>query len=128
MKYMLDTNVFLWLIEDNPKLTQKVRRKFTHPKNTIYLSIVSLWEIAIKTNIGKLKLEDPFSVFIDKYVFENYIEILDLKIDHIKQFKELEYYHKDPFDRTIIAQSISEDISLIASDKIFSKYPVKVLW
>ncbi|MGD8778032.1 MAG: type II toxin-antitoxin system VapC family toxin [Ignavibacteria bacterium] len=128
MKYLIDTNVFLWFIEGSSKLSPKAINIFSDPSNEIYLSIVSLWEIAIKLSINKLWIAEPFSIFIKKYVYENNIEILHLNVEDITQLKDLNFYHKDLFDRTIIAQCIDENLPIITSNKTFMEYPVKVIW
>jgi PIN domain nuclease of toxin-antitoxin system len=93
----------------------------------LLLSIASLWEITIKVSLGKLKLasnlQDTFA-----NIEKNGFEILPIETAHLLELEKLEYFHRDPFDRLIIAQSISERIPVISSDDKFSKYPVDLVW
>jgi PIN domain nuclease of toxin-antitoxin system len=107
---------------------------FTHLKdlvedknNTIYLSIASLWEMSIKYNLGKLKFESSYQEFVELEIIQSCINLLHIKVNHLYVHSHLPLYHKDPFDRLIIAQSIAENIPLISVDSIFSQYPVTII-
>ena len=95
---ILDTNAFIWLIFDSEKLTDVAKRKIRDCEN-LYVSIASLWEIAIKQSIGKLDM-----------------------------IKHLPFHHRDPFDRLILAQAMVNDMPVITSDSIIPKYNVEVIW
>ncbi len=96
--------------------------------NDLVLSTASLWEMAIKTSIGKLELLDSFDRLIPVQLEKHAIDVLSIRLDHISKIIDLELYHRDPFDRLIIAQGITEQIPIITSDAMFAKYPVKVIW
>ncbi len=96
--------------------------------NENFLSIVSIWEIAIKYGIGKLNLGLPFNDFIDQQIIPNGIQLLEIKLEHIKVSATLPLYHRDPFDRLLISQSIVEDVVIVSADSTFSLYPVKRMW
>ncbi|ETR69010.1 MAG: PilT protein-like protein [Candidatus Magnetoglobus multicellularis str. Araruama] len=128
MRALLDTNSFLWFISGNEKLSIKARNFIEDFENELVLSIASLWEIAIKVSIGKLQLLKHFDILIPEKIEENEIEILNLELKHFSTMMKLPFHHRDPFDRIIIAQSITENISLITSDGIFEDYLVKVIW
>ncbi|ETR69857.1 MAG: PilT protein-like protein, partial [Candidatus Magnetoglobus multicellularis str. Araruama] len=125
---LLDTNSFLWFISGNEKLSIKARNFIEDFENELVLSIASLWEIAIKVSIGKLQLLKHFDILIPEKIEENEIEILNLELKHFSTMMKLPFHHRDPFDRIIIAQSITENISVITSDGIFEDYLVKVIW
>ncbi len=126
MKQLLDTHTFLWFVMGNPRITPKLRSQIEDNEN--FVSIVSIWEIAIKSGIGKLNLEVPFDDFIDRQIVPNGIQILDIKLEHLKVLTTLPLHHRDPFDRILIAQAITEDIILVSVDSVFSLYPVQRIW
>jgi PIN domain nuclease of toxin-antitoxin system len=110
----------------NSRITAKLKAQIEDNENLV--SIVSLWEIAIKYRIGKLNLEVAFDDFIDRQIIPNGIEILDIKLEHLKVVAALPLHHRDPFDRLLIAQAIVEDILFISADRVFSLYPVRLMW
>jgi PIN domain nuclease of toxin-antitoxin system len=126
VKQLLDTHTFLWFVMGNSRITPKLRSQIEDNEN--FVSIVSIWEIAIKHGIGKLNLDVPFDDFIDRQIIPNGIEILDIKLEHLKVLTTLPLYHRDPFDRILIAQAIVENIVLVSADSVFSLYPVQRMW
>ncbi|OGK15836.1 hypothetical protein A2774_05875 [Candidatus Roizmanbacteria bacterium RIFCSPHIGHO2_01_FULL_39_12c] len=123
MKYLLDTHIFLWWLEDNKKLKQSLYKIIESPENDILISAVTAWEISIKQRAGKLKLTMPLEEAFGKYDFE----ILNISFNHILMLGKLPLHHRDPFDRLLIAQAQSEKLTLITLDKLFKKYKVKLL-
>ena len=91
--------------------------------NELVMSVASLWEMAIKVSIGKLDLLENFDQFIPEKLEENEIEILHVRLAHLSEMMKLPFHHRDPFDRLIIAQSVSENLPVIARDGIFKEYP-----
>lgn len=128
MPTLLDTNAFLWFISGNDRLTDNARNYITDINNELVLSIASLWEIAIKTSIGKLELLKPFDQLIPDQLEKNSIEILPINLNHVSAIINLEFHHRDPFDRIIIAQGLTEHMPVITSDAIFCKYPIDIIW
>ncbi len=128
MKALLDTNAFLWFISGSDRLTKNARNYITDFNNDLVLSAASLWDIAIKTSLGKLELLKPFDQLIPTQLEKNAIDILPIELNHISEIINLEFHHKDPFDRLIIAQGITEQIPVITNDAMFGKYPVKIIW
>lgn len=128
MKYLLDTHTFLWWIADDQKLSQKVNDIIANPNNIIYISPASGHEIAIKSRIGKLKIsKDPYN-FIFRQIEENFFKELKISLLHTLSILKLPLVHRDPFDRLLIAQSITENIPILSSDTVFKDYKVKVIW
>jgi len=127
MTYLVDTQTLLWALEENPRLSQKAQSLMVDPANTLLVSIASLWEIAIKVNIGKLELARPLREIISKLP-EADIAILPVESQHILEVEILALIHRDPFDRMIIAQAIAEKFEIISSDGVFVQYPVTVHW
>ena len=128
MRALLDTSAFLWFISGSDRLSNKARNHIADFNNDLVISIASIWEIAIKTSIGKLELLSPFEQLIPVQLGKNAIEILPVELNHLSATISLEFHHRDPFDRLIIAQGITEQIPVITSDVFFSKYPVDVIW
>ena len=127
MKFLLDTHTFIWFLEGSERLPKKLVERIRDLNNECYVSIASLWELSIKISSGKLDLQIEFKDL------ENTIDILSLKllpvnIMHINEVFKLDFHHRDPFDRMIIAQSITENLTVISVDKNFSLYPIKLLW
>ncbi|MBI2008635.1 type II toxin-antitoxin system VapC family toxin [Candidatus Amesbacteria bacterium] len=109
MNYLLDTHIFIWWSED-PK--PKFKSIISNPKNRIYVSIVSLWEMAIKISIKKLRLKTSIDNLSKQYGFET----LPVKMDHLITLLKLPHLHKDPFDRMLDAQAKTEKLRLLTSD------------
>ena len=129
MKYLLDTSSFLWFVNDDRQLSADARELIEDPGIEIHLSLVSIWEIAIKSTLGRgLELPRPFTQFID-VVLENYeFIVLQISISHFKQVAALPLHHRDPFDRLLIAQSQVENIPVITSDSTFDQYALQRVW
>lgn len=126
MKYLLDTHALLWFLFNNPNLSKNARDVITS-KDKVYTSIVTVWEIAIKRSIKKLDIEYSSSGLKELCEKEN-IEILPLLEKHIDLIHEMPFFHNDPFDRMIIAQAQSENLTIITKDSKFKLYDVNVLW
>ncbi len=129
MRFLLDTSAFLWFVNGDGKLSEDVRGILEDPDIDVNLSLVSFWEIAIKANLGRgLELPLPFSAFIDS-VLDNYnFAILQVSILHLKQVADLPRFHRDPFDRLLIAQSLVENIPVITNDAAFDQYAIHRIW
>ena len=127
MKLLLDTHILIWLLEGNQNLRPNVKEVVEDETNILYLSIVSLWEIAIKTSLGKLQLETPLEKIICDFVLPSGIKILPIDIAHLLTLQNLPFHHRDPFDRLLIAQAKSETLTLVSEDHVFPQYQVNVL-
>jgi PIN domain nuclease of toxin-antitoxin system len=127
MGFLLDTHTFLWFASGDKQLPTSIRNKIKDVKEPCFLSIASLWEITIKNQIGKLtfnrSLEELFL-----FSTRNEIEIVDITFDHLLSLSKLPRIHNDPFDRLIISQAVSENLTIITRDQIFKKYKVKQQW
>jgi len=127
MDIILDTQTFIWFCEGDEKLPNKVKDIISNKENNIKVSIASLWEMTIKMSIEKLVLSFNITEIMN-LVFENGFKVLPIEAKHLISLFGLKYFHRDPFDRMIIAQSISENIPVISSDGVFKEYPVQVIW
>ena len=126
MKYILDTNILIYFLCKPAELSSEAKRIVTTEKD-LSLSIVSLWEIAIKQSIGKLNIQLSIPQ-IEKICFSRDIKILPLNSDEIENIKNLPDIHKDPFDRIIISQTQLNSLCLVTSDTIIPQYNVKTAW
>lgn len=127
MKILLDTHTFLWFINDSPELSSSAADLLESDVDLL-LSTASLWEIAIKVSLNKLTLPDSYEQFIPQQITLNNIEILTITFDHLTVVSRLTFYHRDPFDRLLIAQSISENLQIVSVDTQFDRYGVSRKW
>ena len=128
MKYLIDTHTLFWIVTKDQKLSEKAKKLYLNAENIIFFSLASIWEMAIKISLKKLSIGEPLKDFIQKQIKCNDIKILNIEIKHILSLENLPYYHRDPFDRLIISQSMNENIPVLSSDKIFDLYPIKRIW
>jgi len=128
VKYLLDTHAFIWWDNEPEKLSTQVLTLCHESNSQLFLSMASLWEMQIKIQLGKLKLRQNLESIIQSQIIENNIQLLDITAQHIFQLSSLSDFHKDPFDRLLISQSIHEDMPILSKDRVFSEYPVRVVW
>lgn len=126
MRQLLDTHSFIWFITGNPRITFEIRSQIENNENL--LSIASVWEIAIKSSLGKLNLGMSISTLVEQQVIANGIELLSITTKHLTVVATLPLHHRDPFDRLLIAQSMVETLPIVGADSVFEAYPVQRLW
>ena len=124
--YLLDTCAFLWFLDDNPSLSKRAR-DIIGRSNDMYLSVASLWEIAIKKAIHKLDLDESI-VELEMICNQYGIVILPIKIPYLERIGQLSMIHGDPFDRLIIATALEEGLSLITHDSNIRRYEIDLIW
>lgn len=127
MKFLLDTHTFLWFVADDPKIPHEVTALIEDAANDKFFSIASAWEIALKISLGKLILSQPVEEFLPKQLQQNGIELLPITMRHILEVAKLPFHHRDPFDRLLVAQSLTESIPILSADPAFEAYGVR-LW
>ena len=128
MKLLLDTHAFLWLNDESDRLSQTVKELCSSGEHEFYLSMAAPWEMQIKHQLGKLSLAMPIAELVIKNTQENNIQLLPIELAHISYLDQLPTYHKDPFDRIIIAQAIIEGMAVVTIDHVFADYPVQIVW
>ena len=128
MRLLLDTHVLLWYYLDDPQLKPTARSMIEDPINRIFASPANHWEVAIKLKTGKIKLGVPFRVFIQEAIHDNGFSIIPIEPTHTEILTTLPLHHRDPFDRMLVAQTISEGMSILSADAILDLYPVQRLW
>ena len=124
MKFLLDTHALLWWLADDSQLGRQARELVEDPANDILISMVSLWEIAVKTRIGKLQADIKE---ITDAVRQEGFTLLDIGMAHLLTLAGLPMHHRDPFDHLLIAQAITEDATFISDDRNASRYPVRTV-
>jgi PIN domain nuclease of toxin-antitoxin system len=127
MKLLLDTHIFLWYISADKKLPARFLEEIRNPENEVYLSAISLWEIIIKHQIGKLPLSDPPQIFIPTERQRHLIESLPLDEACVRYLAELPPLHRDPFDRMLICQAKANQMTLVTTDSAILQYSVTTL-
>ena len=128
MKVLLDTHTFLWWISNDTRLSSRAREVISNGNNELLLSAASGWEIAIKVRLGRLQLPYEPERFIPEQLVINAIQSLPIKISHALHTYSLPIYHRDPFDRIIIAQAQLEGLPILTSDPQIAKYKVEIIW
>lgn len=128
MKLLLDTHAFIWWASDSTKLPPSLKAHCTDPANTLLLSVVCVWEIQIKIQLGKLKVSRSLPDLIEHHRRVNQNQVLNIELEHVLELDALPSPYKDPFDRLLVAQANVNDAFLVSSDAVFSSYPVKLLW
>lgn len=128
MKILLDAKCFLWSFADPDQLSEEARGIFTDSRHTLYLSSVSVWEIVIKTRLGRLWLPKSPAAYIASRMTAGRIEGLPVSPSHILRAESLPDVHYDAFDRILIAQAQTEALTLLSVNPIFEQYKVKWIW
>lgn len=128
MNVLLDTHSFLWFIAGSSQLSRQARLLIEDPSHQPFLSVVSVWEMALKVSLGKLKIEPPFEAFMAQQLELNGIELLPIQLRHVAAVTTLPFHHRDPFDRLLIAQVQIEQMPVLSSDAVFDAYSVTRLW
>ncbi len=132
MKYLLDTHTFLWTASESNLLPDKIAQIIRNPKNGIYVSAVTFWEIAIKSRIGKLDLDGLMPDDLPPIAEEMEFQLIGLTPEEAISYGNLkENRHKDPFDRMLIWQAISRNMIMISKDQVFRnfiEYGLKLIW
>jgi PIN domain nuclease of toxin-antitoxin system len=131
MRLLADTHTFLWMVEGDPQLSPTARALLEDANNETYLSLASVWEMAIKVSIGKLSqltLNKPFHLQVTELLEQNGVALLPIELPHVVHVATLPFHHRDPFDRLIVAQSTLESMPLVSADAIFDDYGIQRLW
>ena len=129
MNYLLDTSPYIWLIDNDPRLSATAKAIIEDSNNQIYISVVSFWEIVIKRSLGKLDFDSTLSqMYQDIRTLD--ITLLPIQQTHLEALEVLGYQsnHKDPFDRLIISQAVADELSIISGDGKFPMYQVGLVW
>ena len=127
MKILLDTHIFLWYISGDNQLPAFMVESIRHPANKVYLSVVSLWEVIIKYQLGRLPLPKSPEIYLPQQRRRHLIENLNVDEKSVQQLITLPLLHNDPFDRLLISQAIKHEMILATVDVQILAYPVNTL-
>jgi PIN domain nuclease of toxin-antitoxin system len=128
MRALLDTHAFLWFILGDSQLIASAKTFIEDPANDIEISPASYWEIAIKIRLGKYVLPEPYQSFMETHLAANDFQILPIMPKHTALLTKMPLHHKEPFDRLLVAQALSETIPLVSADAQLDPYGVKRHW
>ena len=126
MRILIDTHILIWFLEGNESLAKSRQELLSEIGNDVFVSIGSLWEIAIKLSLGKLRTKNSLNEIIIQIESEN-IKILPISPEHVSHVESLPFHHRDPFDRILISQAQVDGLSVMSSDRAFSDYEVELL-
>jgi PIN domain nuclease of toxin-antitoxin system len=128
MRLLLDTHTLIWFFAGDSQLSTNARILIEDEDNNKLVSIASIWEMAIKESKGRLKLSLPLHEYIAQKLSLEDFNLLNINLDHLSQIVTLPFYHKDPFDRLLIAQAIMEGIPILSKDSKFDAYSINRIW
>ena len=124
MRLLLDTHVLLWWREDSPRLSDRARVEIADAANEVLVSIATLWEIVIKRANGKLIFPDDLEAVVREEAFQ----LMGIGFQHLRRVELLPVLHRDPFDRMLIAQALTEGVPLVTNDRALLAYGVPTVW
>lgn len=128
MRLLLDTHVLLWMASQPDKLSAKATALILDRQNSLLVSLVSVWEIQIKSQLGKLELSGAVRNLVERQCRVNGVQLLPIALEHIYSLEDLPNHHRDPFDRLLIAQAQFEKVPIISIDALFDGYSVQTIW
>ena len=128
MSLLLDTHAALWYALEDPQLTAAARHAIENEPASVFVSPASYWEIAIKISLGKYQLASAFDLFWKRAVDEEGLTVLPIEIRHASQVTVLPYVHRDPFDRMLVAQALTDGLILVSNDSILDGYGIRRIW
>ena len=126
--FILDTHTFIWWVDDSPKLSSKAKKIIADMDNECFLSLVSSWEMAIKCSIEKMRLTLPVEEYIPQHMARNNFKQLPISFRHVSRVETLPLHHRDPFDRLLAVQAMTEKMRLISADPSFDLYEIERIW
>jgi PIN domain nuclease of toxin-antitoxin system len=126
--YLLDTHVLLWALQDDPRLSRRIREILLKGQDRLLWSAASTWELSIKASLGRIRFAKPLSEYLPMKLAAEGIETLHISSDHAARTETLPLHHRDPFDRLLVAQAQLEDATLITSDVRMREYEIEIAW
>jgi PIN domain nuclease of toxin-antitoxin system len=128
VRLLLDTHAFLWWITDDPHLSDRARALIGGGENEVFLSAASAWELAVKAALRRVELAQPLDRFVPDQLERNGFQALPVSVRHALALPALPPLHRDPFDRMLVAQALTEEMTLVSADREIWRYPVPVAW
>ena len=128
MRLLLDTHAFLWFLAEDRSLSASAKARIEDVRNEKFLSVASIWEMAIKIALGKLEIDAELGELIASGAEGNGIGLLDVRKEHALGVVGLPLHHRDPFDRLLVSQALIERMAIVGRDPAFDAYPIKRIW
>ena len=128
MRGLIDTQAVLWAAEDPSKLSPAAASIIQNPANDLFISAATIWEVSIKVGLGKLRISGPYRQWMDRALADLAAKVLPITVAYADAQASLPLHHRDPFDRLLIAQAISEGIPIVGADIQFDAYGVHRIW
>lgn len=125
---LLDTHALLWWVEDDPRLSAEARNRIAQRVMPCHVSVATVWEVAIKSSLGKLKLAKSVGDYFAQHMAASDFRLLPIGIEHAARVEWLPFHHRDPFDRLLAAQALHEDYGLVSRDAVFDGYGIARVW
>ena len=125
---LLDTNVLIWTVSEDDRISTRARTVISSSASALFVSVVSVWEIVLKHQTGKLRFKGLLEEVLDQILYRSPWAILAMSAEHLAPLAVLPMLHKDPFDRLLIAQARHEGMAIVTSDETIAKYDVRTIW
>jgi len=125
---LLDTHTFLWFIFGSSRMSEKAEALIQDPANRKFLSLATPWEVGIKVSTGKLTVSQPVDQFFAEEMYANSVQMLPITLAYIVRVSTLPFHHRDPFDRMLVAQSLTDNMALVSADATLDAYGISRLW
>jgi PIN domain nuclease of toxin-antitoxin system len=127
VSFLLDTHILFWLLVGSRHLSRDVQATLASRQNSVFLSVASTWEIAIKVGLGKLDLPSDLQSWLPTEIDAAGLKLLPIHLSHTLRVAALPHHHRDPFDRLIIAQAMAQNLTIVTADRVFDLYDVPLL-
>jgi PIN domain nuclease of toxin-antitoxin system len=124
---LLDTHAFLWFVTGDRRISPGAREAIERDDVRLTLSAASVWEMAIKSSLGRLTLPTTLHQYVEDKLTEGF-DVLPVDWTHATFVERLPFHHRDPFDRLLVAQALVESLPIVTRDRVFGKYGVQVVW
>ena len=128
MRLLLDTQALIWWLDTPERLKREAHRAIEDPRNSVYTSVVALWEIAIKLRLRKIRFRPNLASWVPDELAQQRFTVLPVELSHAMAVEHLHLHHNDPFDRLLIAQAQAERLTIVTADEKFRAYDVPVIW
>ena len=127
MNLLLDTHTLIWFLEGDANLSMAAKEQIENPANTSFVSLATFWEIVIKVSLNKLEMQIAIQD-LKQLIWKNGLEVLPITIEDTLFVSQLPFYHKDPFDRLLVAQAVNDNMILVSRDEAMQLYNVQTIW
>lgn len=128
MRHLLDAHALIWSLDDPSRLGARAKALLQDPANDLIVSVGTIWELSIKTGLGKLSLSLPYRQWMDRALADLGITVSTITLEFTEKQMALPFHHRDPFDRLMVAQCLVDGIPLVSADAVFDKYGITRIW